>query len=456
MIVWGDGASFAHDANGMTMGDITASAQVVDKLDEVIIFRSSGPWCKRWIDWRHPTKNFHVKGKSSDWGPHAGLVPFDGTYSKVGADPVKAAKGTAANRDGLHSNFAGTTPLTLSRLQIDTQRTDPEGGKNAIDEVRPLAQSRDLLLVATRSGAGSTRICFRACHDESTGRYEIKVWPVERPVQNPFLVAEKPATDFAPFLVMTSREVGAHNRPLTGDYDLMAVCPTWGQYGSKTSRVIRKAGIHLDNDQVHNDLSFDVGVGMDNVLDTRFHTMGRATANAALPLAPRGQGPSFDPRTGKQLTRRPNLSDFHDRQAYYRQGSGFSSDSLNLIFDNSKDREHQDMGNLTPRILRCINEFNSAMGATGDQSALRRVHHNAESHRNRKWGGITEIDMNTKKDGDKYGDGFPLTAFHPKRLVGGYFKHAVCTIETLAEFRTYAAELKAAGFYVPKNWIWNL
>lgn len=457
MILWGDTVSFDHDANGMTMGDITASAQVATDLDEVIVFRSSGPWCKRWIDWGHPTKNFHVKGKSSDWGPHAGLVPFDGTYSKVGADAAKAAKGTAANLDGMHSNFAGTTPLVMTRQQIERQRSDPEGGRNAINEVRTLQGSRDLLLVATRSGAGATRITFRACYSAVTNKYEIKVWPVTRAVQNPFLIAEKPVGEFAEFLVMTSREAGANNMPLTGDYDLMAVCPTWGQYGSKTSRTISKDGIRLDNGQVNAGLSFDEGVGMDNVMDPRFHTMGRATANAALPLAPRGQGVTIDPKTGKPTNRLANLSDFHDRQAYYRQGDRALSDaSKALMNDKSRDNEHQDMGNLTPRILRCINALNTKMGATGDKSALRRVHHNAESHRNRKWGGITETDMNTKKDGDKYGDGFPLTAFHPKRLVNGYFKHQVCTIESLDEFREYAGALKAAGFYVPRNWIWNL
>jgi hypothetical protein len=97
------------------------------------------------------------------------------------------------------------------------------------------------------------------------------------------------------------------------------------------------------------------------------------------------------------------------------------------------------------------------MGATGTRSALRRVHHNAESHRNRRWAAITETDMRTKKDGDKFGDGFPMTCFHPSRLVnGGYFENAVCTVETLDEFKIYAQKVKEAGFYMPKNWIWNI
>jgi hypothetical protein len=120
--------------------------------------------------------------------------------------------------------------------------------------------------------------------------------------------------------------------------------------------------------------------------------------------------------------------------------------------------EHEDMGNLTPRILRCINQLNSQMGAVGARSAMRRVHHNAESHRYRLFGALTGQDMVTKKDGESYGDGFPLTCFQPSPLdrapsMAQY--GAVCTIESLLEFRQYAQALKNAGFYVPKNWVWG-
>jgi len=432
MIIWGEQAGFAHEANGMTLGDIRASSQVATDLDEIIIYRSSGPWCKRWIDWKHPTKNFHVKGKSSDWGPHAGLVPYDGIYSKVGAYPAKALAGTHKNDEGLASGFAGKTQLRMKRLEIAKQATVPEGGKTAVLQVMELSNSRDLMILAARSGAGSTRVIFRAVYSRVTNDYAILVWPFTEALQNPFQVAQ--VTDlsrYRAFEVMTSAEVGANNKPLTGDYDLMAVCPTWAQYGSKSTRLIGKAGIHLENGTLNKGVSFQPGVGMDNVMDTRFHTMGN---------------------------RQPGFRDFHDRQKHYRQQERKYSDaSAALIADDSRDREHQDMGNLTPRILRCINALNEKMGAVGAASALRRVHHNAESHRNRKWAALTEADMLTPKDGDKFGDGFPMTAFHPARMVGaGYFQDQVCTIETLAEFRDYAAEVKNAGFYMPKNWIWNM
>src|ERR1051325_2535264 len=118
MAVYGLAASFAHAENGMIKTDMVAAAGVASDLNEVIIFRSTGPWSRRWIEGKYPTKNFHVKGKSSDWGPQAGFVPYLGIYSKVGANAQKAKDGTAANDDGLNHHYAAKVQLTLSMEEL--------------------------------------------------------------------------------------------------------------------------------------------------------------------------------------------------------------------------------------------------------------------------------------------------------------------------------------------------
>jgi hypothetical protein len=118
-----------------------------------------------------------------------------------------------------------------------------------------------------------------------------------------------------------------------------------------------------------------------------------------------------------------------------------------------KLQEHNDMGNLTPRILRAMNALNQAMGATGPASPFRRVHHNAESHRNHVFGALVAKDM-IESD-----DGFPLTVFLPERLDGaGPFAGwgGVATLEKMADFKACAASLKAAGFFLPRNWTWEM
>lgn len=432
----GLGASFAHNQNGMTLSDMEASKRVADQLDEVIIFRSTGPWSKRWLEKGYPSKNFHVKGKSSDWGPHAGLVPYDGTYSKVGYDAVKGAKGTKANDDGLASGFAGREPLMLSSGQITEQLNRHEGSpaRTAIVNKIDIAGSRDLLLIASRSG-DQRRIMFRA-FNIGPHNFEIKVYPPSGiGLLNPFLLLDRdPSGQRAiPFEVMTSNEIGA-GKPMTGDYDLFSICCSWGAYGNRAPGTIAKAGIRLANGTTHEGIAFAPGHGMDKVLDPRLHTMSKG---------------------GDHGLRRDALRE------KMRNGGlpGGLSPAQSQAYFGAAPSEHADMGNLTPRILRCINQLNIAMGAVGEKSALRRVHHNAESHRHRTFGALSARDMTTRKDGDMYGDGFPLTVFQPASLYRGNTQVAlygdVSTLETLAEFQRYALELAEAGYYVPKNWIWS-
>lgn len=412
----GLGASLGHPENGMPQGDMLACQRVADQLGEVIIFRSTGPWSRRWLSQTppYPSKNFHVKGKSSDWGPQAGFVPHLGEYSKVGHDPAKAAKGTAANNDGIASGFADRVPLNLSRAEIQMQATQPceVPPRVAITEVRAIGGRDELILVAYRSG-DNTRFNFVAV-PSGGGRFNIMV-AQGSVAANQHVLADRIASgklaigDLKPLEVMASMEVGADQRPMTGDYDLMAICPRWNNYMERSAAVIAKPAIVLRNPlpgHAPKSQHFAVGSAMDKVLDMRIHT-GAKTKSFVPDAVPAADGkPRFE--------------------------------------------EHSDMGNLTPRILRAINALNVAMGGPG---ALRRVHHNAESHRHGNFGALTSRDM-------EGGEGFPLTAFHPQSALAGPKSLArfgsICTIERMAEFHAYAGALHDAGFYVPKHWAWNM
>ncbi len=446
-VVLGLEASFQHNQNGMTKADMVACGDVAKDLNEVIIFRSTGPWAKRWIEKGYPTKNFHVKGKSSDWGPHAGLVPYDGTWSKVGYDVAKAKKGTEANDDGLKSGFAGKIPLVLTVDQIREQERRPEGRppRTALFAVAALGNAGNLTLTGRRSGDGR-QIIFNATK-RGDGRYDISVIPpgaggLVR--NNAFTAADRGATGIL-LEVMTSNEDGV-NLPMTGDYDLMAICPTWADYGSLSSRGISKDGITLTYvdkktgqkvTKTMPGLDYAEGIGMDNVLDSRLSTGGT-----------------------KSTDFRHRVVGYRSRYGDNKMNGSANEDTYRMIFEHSPYGEHADMGNLTPRILRCIVSLNAKMGATGEKSALRRVHHNAESHRFRQFGALTAEDMVTIKDGEAYGDGFPLTIFQPPRLVASGKPAAqygaVCTLENLPEFKVYAMDLAASGYYVPRNWIWGM
>lgn len=419
--------SFLHVDNGMTMEDMQACKAVANRLNEVIIFRSTGSWSMRWIAAGYPTKNFHVKGKSSDWGPQAGFVPYDGIYSKVGGNPTKAKEGTDANQDGIDHKYASQVQLTLKKVELAMQVDVPAGNprKKAIAEQSPIEKSKDLLLRALRSG--DQKVFFFRAVWQSGDVYAIYAYTGK---DNAATLRYKTAAaggvfdtammkEYEPLMVMTSSEKGADNRPMTGDYDLMAVCPPWRDYGAAAADVIHKDAVDFGPDRKTVGLTFAAGRNLDKAMDmsTNSGAVGRTAQVGGKAVKTTFQG------LGKR--------------------------------DAGKN-EHKDMGNVTGRILRCINALNAEMpnGAT----ALRRVHHNAESHRNHIFGAISGAEM-------EGGDGVPMTVFQPESL---YRVHShmgvsptarfgdVATFETLAEFKEYAVLLDQAGYFVPRNWTWGM
>jgi hypothetical protein len=415
-VIAGLAGSLAHTENGMPEKDMRASLRVADRLDEVVIFRSTGPWSRRWIERGYPTKNFHVKGKSSDWGPQAGFVPYLGVYSKVGDDAEKAKKGTKANDAGFGEGFADKVQLALSMQEIMTQLHRPEEAppRRAIVGMYPLEGTRKLLLIARRSG-DQQQFGFVAEHDPTQNRYLISVYP--RPWAGS--IASMGTLQPEPLLVMTSSEAGAMNKPMTGDYDLMSVCPTWRAYMTRSTETISKQGLHFTRKGLQEGQTFATGSAMDKVLDMRMNT-GAVGRNG-------------------------------------RTYQGFTVGAHNTVVNRGGQtvghlQEHGDMGNLTPRILRCINELNKEMNPDNPTTPFRRVHHNAESHRHAMFGALVEKDM-VEKD-----DGFPMTGFHPRWVYEsrGWAYGDVCTIEKMSEFRAYAEALHAVGFYVPRNWTWGM
>jgi hypothetical protein len=413
MPVYGLQPSYDHPDNGMTLDDMVACTAVANVLNEVIIFRSTGPWSQRWIKRNYPTKNFHVKGKSSDWGPQAGFVPYLGKYSKVGGDAAKEKQGTDYNDQGLHHEYTKKAHLCLTLEELTIQLNSVSAGRTALTSMTPIPRTKNFRLTAKRS-TDKIDFEFEAVWFNEHNTYRIYVMDNAGGYAGMKL---RKALE-----VMTSGEVGAKNMPLTGDYDLMAVCPTWDSYGGRTKTAITKAGINFGRHGGTPEVgqTFEAGVNLDGVLDMRTNTGLKGVINASGKHQTYGAKGVTGGTYGKLVEKTPGLS-----------------------------AEHGDMGNITPRILRCINYLNNEMGQNGP---FRRVHHNAESHRSAIFGGITGEDM-------KKGEAFPLTVFQPSTLLTGKpvsYYGPVCTLETLGEFKAYALLLNQSGYYVPRSWTWGM
>jgi len=116
-----------------------------------------------------------VKGKSSDWGPHAGLVPYNSEFSKAfSAAAIK--KGFGLNKEAIAGNYARPIPLYVSQAFIHDQLLINKGsaGRPPIDRMttprdgvayffctkpndNPALPGKPYVLLGKKSGDGATR-----------------------------------------------------------------------------------------------------------------------------------------------------------------------------------------------------------------------------------------------------------------------------------------------------------
>jgi hypothetical protein len=257
--------SINHPDQGMTLSDLRATLTVAAARNEIIMFRNTGCWSRPYIERGHPTKPFHVKGKSSDWGPMAGLVPENSEFSKA-YEPKGIQSGIAANRHSIAHNYARPIPLYLSEDFIRAELMRPKSSEQraAIDRVTtPRPDVMYLYCTKPTDAPGGIRYIFLG-RKGGDGRYEIFSFQRDaaQAAEKNLFLQESSAT---PVKVMT---VPGADKPLTGDYDLFAICPSWNSYGAHD----RKMNPALD----------DPRIAASNLKTQQKAATGNATAIASL------------------------------------------------------------------------------------------------------------------------------------------------------------------------------
>ncbi len=75
------------------------------------------------IEAGHPTKDFHIKGKSADWGPQAGLICADQALSKLekfaAQNPGKVARANEQVQACINDGHAVAVPLEISSNRLN-------------------------------------------------------------------------------------------------------------------------------------------------------------------------------------------------------------------------------------------------------------------------------------------------------------------------------------------------
>lgn len=161
----------------------------------------------------YPTKSLHIKGKSANWGPQYGFICVDQRFSKLrGRDPQKIHKANDSVQSCMEEGHAESIelhlpPARLSYLIHEGLLTKLGGGERFHLRAEP-AQEGDPEFVAERQANGDLRI----------------------------LANNQPLHVLAPPLLEGAAQKGFIQRPLTADYDLLAVMPEWRQFSGHNIR----------------------------------------------------------------------------------------------------------------------------------------------------------------------------------------------------------------------------
>jgi len=303
---------------GMPDTHLQRIQRVAQERQEIIINRPVSIWAKSLIECgQYPTKGFHVKGKSSDWGPHAGFIAADQRFSKV-TDSSKA-KGLQAQVDetiGHHDVVKMPLEITPARLKELVDR----GGVEHVTDSHQLGDQRKFMTATRRLDGATILFCAEKVGAGDDVKYRIST--VERvPVgTSPRLAArmDEKAMILRPFQVL-----GTSKGAMTADYDLLAICPKM------------------------NDRMMDPDVSP-RVFEDRMQSY-------------------------KDPNRRHPLAKAADKAAGGSRGTDASIERLRA----SMPQEDPHLGNITGRIRACKDSINHGLGRS--EKGMEMVHHNADS-----------------------------------------------------------------------------
>lgn len=182
---------------------------LAEKEQLVISFRPVEQVATGLISAGYPTKNFSIKGKSSNWGPMAGFIPADQFYSKLCGQKHKTEIMNKKVAQCIEQGHAGTQHLTLSESRINE------------------LVAMGLLIRHQPDEKGQIMLDAKSPH----GHHHVFTAKPEPGGQFLIYSTKKDSTKKEmPVMVLSAPDV---NMPLTADYDLMIVAPRTEDFGGQ-------------------------------------------------------------------------------------------------------------------------------------------------------------------------------------------------------------------------------
>lgn len=186
---------------GIVLAHLQPLQQLAEQENCVLAIRHVDRLSTQLIEAGHPTKNFHIKGKSASWGPQAGMICVDQRFSKMaGQDEQKIRKYTQQVSECISNGHAVAVDLKLSKDRLNTLLE-----KNVIT----LHEEKDgIITLLANNPVGNCEKFF--AQKQEDGHYLIH-------------------HENQPLTVLADK---MHSLPLTADYDLLLVAPSLKDFGN--------------------------------------------------------------------------------------------------------------------------------------------------------------------------------------------------------------------------------
>ncbi|PGZ56203.1 hypothetical protein COE56_00900 [Bacillus anthracis] len=203
--------------SGLVESHIQQFKEITRLNDIYLLFRPVNKLSTSLIENGAATKGLNVHGKSSDWGPMAGYIPFDQDLSKKYGKREAVEKGNKDNIESIHDNDGsnGKDKIMKMPLIIDKDRINElqSSSNKIIKDVKEYIENNTtyLLLILDnttyefRINKGTNEVQYRTKEGQkSTLDIEIKLWKA---------------------VEVMGKVVNGVSKPLTADYDLFALAP---------------------------------------------------------------------------------------------------------------------------------------------------------------------------------------------------------------------------------------
>lgn len=211
----------ANQSSGLVASHIQQFIELAKSKGTYLLFRPVNKLSTSLIERGAATKGMNVHGKSSDWGPMAGFIPFDQDLSKKHGNRGAVEKGNADNH---HSIEPSQQEIAKVALTLTAERLD-ELQKEGLLKWDQASGNVEL------EGKGSDVYDFRLVQ-QGSGDYA-----VEYRTKNSVTSTLGHSKDWSALEVMGKRIDGVV-KPLTADYDLFMVAPKLKDVVKDTSSII--------------------------------------------------------------------------------------------------------------------------------------------------------------------------------------------------------------------------